>query len=67
MYFFDIVYVPLFNITSSIQFLLILSSCIILSIDETGSVTGKTLDSEVIITELEYNNTHFSNFSNFYI
>ena len=56
---------PLFNITSSIQFLLILSSCITLSIDKTGSVTGTTLGSEVILTDLEYNNTHFSNFSNF--
>ena len=59
--------IPLIIITSSTPFLLILSSCIILSIDQTGSVTGTTLGSEVILTDLEYNNTHFSNFSNFYI
>ena len=58
---------PLFNITSFIQFLLILSSYIILVIDETSSVTGTTLGSEVILIDLEYNNTQFSNFSNFYI
>ena len=57
--------IPSFNIISSIQFLLILSSCIILFIDETSSVIGTTLCSEVILTDLEYNNTHFSNFSNF--
>ena len=35
---------------------------IILFIDETGSIKGKNLGSEVILIDLEYNNTYFSNF-----